>query len=57
VKPADAKKLLKIAQKNKAPAAVIGKVAGDRLLVDELLNIKVADLGKAYSSAIESQLK
>jgi phosphoribosylformylglycinamidine synthase len=56
-KPGNVKKILQIAKKNKTPAAVIGKVGGERLVINNLINIKAADLYKAYSKAIESQLK
>jgi len=55
-KPGDAKKILQIAKKNRAPAAIIGKVAGDRLVINKLINASLNDLDESWSRAIEKLL-
>ncbi|MDO9572274.1 MAG: phosphoribosylformylglycinamidine synthase subunit PurL [Candidatus Omnitrophota bacterium] len=55
-KAKDVKKILQIAKKNKTPLAVIGKVGGNRLVINRLINKTVNDFYKAWSRAIESYL-
>jgi phosphoribosylformylglycinamidine synthase len=55
-KPKKIKKLLQIARKNKTPLSLIGKVAGNKLVINKFINIPVNVLYKAWSSAIESYL-
>ncbi len=57
VKPKNMKKILQIAKKNKTPVCIIGKVGGNKLVINRLINISVNELDKAYGSAIESYLK
>ncbi|MFH0762858.1 MAG: phosphoribosylformylglycinamidine synthase subunit PurL [Candidatus Omnitrophota bacterium] len=57
LKQKNLKKLLGIAKKNKAPIAVIGKVEGGLLAINELINLPVDELYASWSSAIESYLK
>ncbi|OGX16465.1 MAG: phosphoribosylformylglycinamidine synthase II [Omnitrophica WOR_2 bacterium RBG_13_41_10] len=56
-KAKDAKKIIQIARKNKAPAAIIGQVGGNKLIIDRSVNLSLADLYKAWHQAIESHLK
>jgi phosphoribosylformylglycinamidine synthase len=55
-KEKNVKKILALAKKNKAPAAVVGEVGGSRLVIKGLVDIPVSDLHKAWDSAIESYL-
>jgi phosphoribosylformylglycinamidine synthase len=55
-KPKDAKKILKIAKKNKAPATIIGETLGNNLSINKLVDVSVDDLAKAWYGAIESYL-
>ena len=50
-------RILQIAKKHKAPICLIGKVEGNRLVIDKLVNVSVNDLYKAWGSAIEKHLK
>ncbi|MFA5355833.1 MAG: phosphoribosylformylglycinamidine synthase subunit PurL [Candidatus Omnitrophota bacterium] len=56
VRPGNVKKLLQIAKKNKAPAAVIGEVKGSKLVVGGSVDIPVAELHRTWRNAIESYL-
>jgi phosphoribosylformylglycinamidine synthase len=56
-KPKDIKKILQIAKKNKTPVSVIGEVKGTKLIINRFINTAVNDLYKAWSSAIENQMK
>ena len=56
-KPKDIKKILQIAKKNKAPVSIIGEVKGTKLIINRFINTPVNDLYKAWSSAIENQMK
>ncbi len=49
-------KILQLAQKNKVPASVIGKVGGNKLVISDLINISVNDLYETWSKAIEKAL-
>ena len=53
----DVEKILQIAKKNKVPVVVIGEVSGQKLAINKLISARVADLDKAWSQAIESQLR
>jgi len=55
--PKNVKKILQIAKKNKTPAAVIGEVGGNKLVINQLINISVSDLYQAWHNAIENYLK
>ncbi|MFC1709083.1 phosphoribosylformylglycinamidine synthase subunit PurL [Candidatus Omnitrophota bacterium] len=52
----NAEKILQLAKENKVPASVIGKVAGNKLVIDGLIDISVNDLNEAWSKAIEKAL-
>jgi len=56
-KAKNVKKILQIAKKNKAPAAVIGEVKGSSLIINKLINISLSKLHQAWSKAIEKQIK
>jgi phosphoribosylformylglycinamidine synthase len=56
-KEKNVKRILQIAKKNKTPAAIIGKVGGNKLVINRLINMSVNELYKTYSSAIENYLK
>jgi phosphoribosylformylglycinamidine synthase len=56
-KAKNAAKVLKLAKKHKAPAAVIGKVGGSRLAVNKLIDLSVADLAQSWYQAIGQELK
>jgi phosphoribosylformylglycinamidine synthase len=56
-KPKNIRKLLQIAKKNKTPVSIIGKVTGNRLVINRLINISVNELDKAWRRAIENCLK
>lgn len=51
------KKILQIAKKNKTPVSIVGKVEGDRLRINGLIDASVNDLYDAWSKAIENYLK
>jgi phosphoribosylformylglycinamidine synthase len=55
-KEKNVKKILKLAKKNKTPAAIIGKVGGSKLVINKAINASVNDLYKAWSQAIERLL-
>ncbi|TRZ48398.1 phosphoribosylformylglycinamidine synthase subunit PurL [bacterium] len=55
-RPEKVKAILKLAKKNKAPVAVIGKVGGKKLVINRLVNISLSTLLKAWSKSIENQL-
>ena len=57
VKPKNAKKIIQIAKKNKAPVALIGKVGGSKFTINKLINVSVSELYKAWYNAIENQIK
>jgi len=52
----NAQKILQLAKKNKVPASVIGKVGGNKLVIDGLIDISVNDLNETWSKAIEKVL-
>jgi phosphoribosylformylglycinamidine synthase len=56
VKPAKLKKILDLAAKKRVPAAVLGKVGGDRIRIRhkgrELINIRVEEAYRAWKEAI-----
>ncbi len=56
-RPKNLKKILQIAKKNKTPVAVIGEVGGNKLVINRLINLSLQDLHKAWSKAIENQMK
>ena len=56
-KQKNAEKILQIARKNKTPISIIGKVGGSRLVINRLINASVGGLYKAWSTAIENQMK
>ena len=56
-KPAQAKKVMMIARKNKAPICIIGKVNGTELVINRLINLSVDKLYDSWNNAIEDQLK
>jgi hypothetical protein len=47
---------VKLARKNKAPVAIIGKVGGEKLVINRLVNIPLSILLKSWGRAIEKQL-
>jgi phosphoribosylformylglycinamidine synthase len=57
VRQKNVKKLMQIAKKNKTPVSIIGEVKGKSLAINQLVNISVNDLHKAWSTAIENYLK
>jgi phosphoribosylformylglycinamidine synthase len=52
----DVRKILQIARKNKTPISVIGRVGGNRLVINNLIKKPVNDLYRAWNKAIESYL-
>ena len=50
-------KILQIAKDNKVSASIIGKVEGDKLIINELINICVSDLDNTWRTVIEGCLK
>jgi phosphoribosylformylglycinamidine synthase II len=56
-KPDKAKKIIMLARKNKVPVCVIGKVNGEKLVINRLINLAVDELYNNWNSAIENQLK
>lgn len=56
-KPNNVKKILQIAKKNKTPIAIIGKVGGNKLVINNFINASLNDLAKAWYNAIESYIK
>jgi phosphoribosylformylglycinamidine synthase II len=56
-KPDKAKKIIMLARKNKAAICVIGKVNGEKLVINRLINLPVDELYNSWNSAIENQLK
>ncbi|MDD5347722.1 MAG: phosphoribosylformylglycinamidine synthase subunit PurL [Candidatus Omnitrophica bacterium] len=56
VKPANVKKIMQIARKNKAPACVIGEIKGGALVINTIVNVGVSELYDAWSRAIERKL-
>jgi phosphoribosylformylglycinamidine synthase len=55
-KPAQAKKIMQIARKNRAPVSVIGKAGGSKLSINKAIKISVQDLHIAWRKAIENYL-
>ncbi|MDP2927824.1 MAG: phosphoribosylformylglycinamidine synthase subunit PurL [Candidatus Omnitrophota bacterium] len=55
-KEKDVKKIMQIAKKNKTPLAAIGRVGGNRLIINNLIDIPVNGLYKAWSNALENCL-
>lgn len=49
-------KLNKLADKNKAPMEVIGKVGGERLQIKELIDLSVNELKRVWEKALEKKL-
>ena len=49
-------KLNKLADKNRAPLEVIGKVGGERLQIKELIDLSVNELKEVWEEALEKQL-
>ena len=56
-KQKNVQKIMQIARNNKTPIAVIGKVGGNKLIINRFINTSVNDLYKAWSRAIENHLK
>jgi len=52
-----ADKILQIAKDNNVPASIIGKVEGNKLLIDNLIDMPLSDAYQAWSKAIEGCLK
>lgn len=52
----DVEKIARIAKKNKVPFSVIGKVEGDSLVINDLVDVPVKDLYDVWGSAIEKKL-
>ena len=48
VKPDDGEKLVDICAKNNIPVAAIGRVGGDRLTINDLIDLKLADLAESF---------
>jgi phosphoribosylformylglycinamidine synthase len=53
VAPKQAQKFLALAKKNKAPAAVIGTVGDNRLVIDGFIDLPLRQVHSAWSGAIE----
>ena len=51
-----AEKIQQLAKKNNIPVSVIGKVGGNKLVIDGLIDISVNDLSETWSKAIEKML-
>ena len=51
------KKLLQLAKKNKAPVHIIGKVGGEKLVINKAIDISVSQMYKAWNSSIENHIK
>ena len=56
-KQGNADKILQIAKDNNVPVSIIGKVEGNRLLIDDLIDMPLSDAYQAWSKAIEDCLK
>jgi len=56
-KQKNAKKIIQIAKKNKTPISIIGKVGGNSLVINKLINLPVNNLYKAWHNTIENYLK
>jgi len=56
VKQKDARKIIRIAKRNKTPVALIGRVGGNELVIDGAIKINLSRLHKAWHGAIESYL-
>jgi phosphoribosylformylglycinamidine synthase len=46
--------VLKLCRENEVAVTQIGRVGGDRLAIDQLIDVPVADLVVAYESALTS---
>jgi len=53
----NADKILQIAKDNNVPVSIIGKVEGDKLIINELIDISVSDLDKTWRTVIENHLR
>ena len=56
-KEKNVKELVQIAEENKTPVSIIGKVGGNKLLIKGLIDVAVNDLDKAWRNSIEDCLK
>ncbi|MBU0709326.1 MAG: phosphoribosylformylglycinamidine synthase II, partial [Candidatus Omnitrophica bacterium] len=57
IRPGNLKKILSIAKKNKIPVSVIGKVTGNRLVINDLIKVSISDLYKTWHNAIANFMK
>ena len=56
VREGDLQSLLKLAKVKKCPAKAIGKVGGDRLKINDLVDLPVSELEKVWQTGFESSL-
>lgn len=54
---ADGHSLMEIARKHRVPAAVIGRVGGDRLVIGKEIDLGVNDMARAYMRAIGDRME
>jgi phosphoribosylformylglycinamidine synthase subunit PurL len=52
--PADAERVRMLCDAHGVPLAILGEVAGDRLAIDDVLDVSVAELALAHHRALES---
>jgi phosphoribosylformylglycinamidine synthase len=54
---ADGHSLMEIARKHRVPAAVIGRVGGDRLLIGKEIDLSVREIAQVYMKAIGDRME
>jgi phosphoribosylformylglycinamidine synthase len=53
----DLQEFMRIAEKNRAPVEIIGRVGGERLTVNDLIDLSVKDMERVWREAIPKRLK
>jgi phosphoribosylformylglycinamidine synthase len=54
---ADGHAVLEIARRHRVPAAVIGRVGGDRLVIGKEVDLSVSEMAQAYMRAIGDRME